>query len=82
MDCSDRKRISETSAELKELLYDDKLKEVPLLVFANKQDINDVMSSSEIAENLGLIKMNDRTWQIQSCSALEGTGIKVLYFNL
>lgn len=46
-------------------------------MFANKQDINDVMSSSEIAENLGLVTMNDRTWQIQSCSALEGTGIKV-----
>jgi ADP-ribosylation factor-like protein 3 len=34
------------------------------------------MKASEIAEFIGLVKLKDRTWQIQACSALEGTGLK------
>lgn len=47
------------------------------MVFANKQDLDNVMQVSEVAEAIGLVKLKDRTWQIQECSALEGTGIKV-----
>lgn len=39
MDCSDHHRLEETSLELAELLQDDKLRAVPLLVYANKQDL-------------------------------------------
>lgn len=76
IDCSDRKRLIETGNELTELLLDEKLDHVPLLVFANKQDLSNVMKASEIAETIGLVKLKDRTWQIQGCSAIEGTGIK------
>ncbi|KXJ76432.1 hypothetical protein RP20_CCG009630 [Aedes albopictus] len=76
IDSSDRKRLEETGDELAELLLDDKLRQVPLLVFANKQDIAGSLKASEIAECLKLVKLKDRTWQIQGCSALEGTGIK------
>lgn len=77
IDCSDRKRLIETGNELTELLLDEKLDQVPLLVFANKQDLSNVMKASEIAETIGLVKLKDRTWQIQACSAIEGTGVKV-----
>ncbi|XP_055528533.1 ADP-ribosylation factor-like protein 3 [Wyeomyia smithii] len=76
IDSSDRKRLEETGDELAELLLDDKLKNVPLLVFANKQDIAGSLKASEIAECLKLVKLKNRTWQIQGCSALEGTGVK------
>lgn len=76
IDCSDRKRLLETGNELHELLADEKLKQVPLLVFANKQDLSNVLKASEIAETIGLVKLKDRTWQIQSCSAINGTGVK------
>lgn len=56
---------------------DEKLTDVPIMIFANKQDLENVMKVSEIAEAIGLVKLKDRTWQIQECSALEGTGIKV-----
>ena len=75
IDSNDRKRLEETGDELSELLLDDKLRNVPLLVFANKQDISSSMKAGEIAECLKLVKLKDRTWQIQGCSALEGTGI-------
>lgn len=39
VDCSDKRRLEETSSELTELLTDEKLKGVPLLVYANKQDV-------------------------------------------
>merc|ERR1712227_487372 len=39
VDSSDSRRLEESSAELKELLAEDKLQGVPILVFANKQDI-------------------------------------------
>ncbi len=63
---------------MNELLIDEKLDKVPLLVFANKQDLSNAIKASEIAETIGLIKLKDRTWQVQACSAVNGTGVKVI----
>lgn len=76
VDCSDRKRVPETSEELMDLLNDEKLTDVPLLVFANKQDLSNVLPAAEIAESLGLVKLENRIWQIMGCSAIDGTGVK------
>lgn len=77
IDCSDRKRLIESGNEFMELLADEKLQDVPILIFANKQDISNAMKVSEIAEAIGLVKLTDRTWQIQESSAVDGTGLKV-----
>ena len=39
IDSADRKRFEETGQELQELLSEEKLIGVPLLIFANKQDL-------------------------------------------
>lgn len=39
IDSSDRRRLQETGQELSELVEDEKLAGLPLLVFANKQDL-------------------------------------------
>lgn len=52
---------------------------MPVLVFANKQDLVNACSASEIAESLNLNSIRDRQWQIQACSALSGEGVKVSY---
>ena len=39
IDSSDRRRLSESGSELNELLMEDKLANIPLLIFANKQDL-------------------------------------------
>lgn len=62
------------------MLMDNRLKQVPLLIFANKQDLPNAMSSSEVAEAIGLVRLEERTWQIKACSAVEGTGLKVTIF--
>lgn len=75
VDSSDRKRMGESTDEFNELLKDEKLKNVPILVLANKQDLTSALKSSEVAELIGLVKLKDRDWQIQACSALDGTGL-------
>lgn len=63
--------------ELAELTEDESLTGVPLLVFANKQDLVTAASAAEIAEGLNLHTYRDREWQIQACSALSGEGVQV-----
>jgi len=76
IDSSDRRRLQESGNELKELLQEEKLSAVPLLVFANKQDLMTAVPADEIASELKLEEVNDREWNIQSCSAKDGTGLQ------
>lgn len=66
--------------ELAELVEEDNLVDVPLLVFANKQDLMTAASAADIAAGLNLHTYRDRTWQIQACSALSGEGIQVVQY--
>jgi ADP-ribosylation factor-like protein 3 len=59
------------------LLEEDKLEGVPVLVYANKQDLVTAAKASDIAEGLQLLSIRDRPWQIQPCSAVTGEGVKV-----
>ena len=47
------------------MLNEDELRDALLLVFANKQDLPNAMSASEITEKLGLPALKQRTWYIQ-----------------
>uniref|UniRef100_A0A8C4QHZ9 ADP ribosylation factor like GTPase 3a n=1 Tax=Eptatretus burgeri TaxID=7764 RepID=A0A8C4QHZ9_EPTBU len=80
IDSADRKRFEETGQELAELLEEEKLCGVPVLLFANKQDLLTAAPASEIAEGLNLHTMRDRIWQVQACSALTGEGVHVSTF--
>ncbi|KAK3248407.1 ADP-ribosylation factor protein 3 [Cymbomonas tetramitiformis] len=76
IDSADRKRLEETGDELSKLLEEDKLAGVPLLVLANKQDLLNALPANEVAEGLNLFSIRDRPWQIQPCSAKNGTGLQ------
>ncbi|KAH3779367.1 ADP-ribosylation factor-like protein 3 [Dreissena polymorpha] len=76
IDSSDRKRFEETGEELGELLEEPKLSGVPLLVYANKQDLQHSAKASEVSEGLNLNTIRDRVWQIQACSALTNEGVR------
>lgn len=75
VDSADRERIEETKTELHKLLSEEELANVVLLVFANKQDMPDAMTASEIREKLGLVNMRDRPWFVQSSCAVKGEGL-------
>lgn len=63
--------------ELAELLEEETLATVPLLIFANKQDLMTAAPASELAESIRLHTIRDRMWQVQACSALTAEGIQV-----
>ena len=63
VDSSDRDRINNARKELDRLLQEDDMpNNIPLLVFANKQDLPNVMTVSEITEKLKLNEMRNRSW--------------------
>ncbi|KAJ3270279.1 ADP-ribosylation factor protein 3 [Terramyces sp. JEL0728] len=75
IDSSDQRRLAETGQELAQLLQEQNLGKIPLLVFANKQDLVTALPGDEIALGLNLNSIRDRPWQIQACSAKNGDGI-------
>ncbi|CAK9213565.1 unnamed protein product [Sphagnum troendelagicum] len=76
VDCADRRRIEESGDELSQLLEEEKMINVPILVFANKQDLMHALPADEVAHGLNLFLIRDRAWQIQGCSAKTGEGLQ------
>ena len=54
---------------------EEELKDTCLLVFANKQDMANAMTPTEISEGLGLTALKGRQWQIFKTSAIKGEGL-------
>ncbi|XP_070686371.1 ADP-ribosylation factor 4-like [Pempheris klunzingeri] len=75
VDSNDRERVAESSEELSKMLMEDELKDAALLVFANKQDLPNALSVSELTDKLGLYSLHNKTWHIQSTCATDGTGL-------
>jgi len=67
--------MEECAEELQALLEEDKLAGVPLLIFANKQDMLAALPADEIEEMLNLSMISDRAWTIAACSGTTGEGI-------
>ncbi|KAE8574946.1 hypothetical protein XENTR_v10003640 [Xenopus tropicalis] len=74
IDSTDRERLPETREELYKMLAHEELKDAAILIFANKQDVKDSMTASEISSSLALGAIRDRAWHIQGCCALTGEG--------
>ncbi|EDO36373.1 predicted protein [Nematostella vectensis] len=75
VDSNDRDRIQEAKEELFKLLKEEELKRAALLVLANKQDLPDSMSTTELSEKLSLHTLRSRNWYIQATCALKGQGV-------
>lgn len=77
VDSSDARRFEESAGELRELMAEDKLAGIPLLIMANKQDLMQAVEVDEMMKTImpeGSVK--DRVFNVQACSAKEGTGLK------
>jgi len=75
VDSNDRERISEAQDELQKMLQEDELRDATLLVFANKQDLPNAMTASELTDKLGLQSLRNRKWYIQATCAVQGHGL-------
>ena len=60
VDSSDRERFSEAYIELKAIIEDPAMAGVPVIVFANKQDLPNAATCSQVADALNLDKLRDR----------------------
>ena len=75
VDSSDIERIPEAAKELHKMLREEELRDAILLVFANKQDLPQAISASEVTERLGLHCLRTRRWQTQAVCAVKGQGL-------
>lgn len=76
VDSCDRERISLTKDELKSFFLDeDELRELPLLIFANKQDLENHMTVEEIQNLMQVDKIRDRPVKVVSSVAITGEGL-------
>ncbi|KAL7715610.1 ADP-ribosylation factor [Entamoeba marina] len=75
LDSNDLDRIDEAKEVLKGLIEDDTMRNAPLLVFANKHDLPNAMSVSEVVKRLGLNSIKNRQWYCQTSCATNGDGL-------
>ena len=70
------RRTDEAAEELESLLQEELLAGIPLLIFANKQDLLNAMSAGELMKELDLTSDKTRWTHIQACSAKTGEGLQ------
>lgn len=76
VDSNDSDRMRQVKEELHEVLLDDELRDVVVLVFANKMDLPNSMCTSEVLNKLELNQLvNRQQWYIQNCCATTGEGL-------
>lgn len=75
VDSNDHHRLDQARKELDKLLSTDELRNVTVLVLANKQDLPQALNASEISKGLHLDAIKKQQWYIQPCSAVENWGL-------
>lgn len=77
IDASDHDRLTTSRAELLTMLSEEELKDVPLLVFGNKQDIAGALKPGDLSDKLGLAGgEKTRQWSVRGSCAKSGEGLE------
>ena len=76
VDSNDRDRLEDAAEELKKMINEEELIFCPILVWANKQDLNGALPPGEITEVLNMGQYSKRLWLVQGSSATTGFGLK------
>uniref|UniRef100_UPI0037E9B692 ADP-ribosylation factor-like protein 14 n=1 Tax=Semicossyphus pulcher TaxID=241346 RepID=UPI0037E9B692 len=80
VDSSDRARMEEARKELESALRSEPLKGRPLILVANKQDVNGALTVTEIKDTFHLKRVcTGRDWFVQPCSASTGFGVEEVF---
>lgn len=68
--------MGEVQEELYALLDNDRLRDAALLIYANKQDLPNALSTSAVVEKLELSqRQRHRHWHVQGAVATSGQGL-------
>lgn len=75
VDSNDRQRLQLAGQELMSLLCNEEFSNAAVLIFANKQDLPNALSVTDISKGLGLDCLKTQPWYIQPCSAVQNQGL-------
>jgi len=76
VDSNDRERMEESCQELNKMIFDPSQPAPYLLVYANKQDLPNAMSRSEVITTLGLSEYpKEIVWHCEASCATSGDGV-------
>ena len=76
VDSTDKDRIEDALEEFNKILKLEKFKDHPILIFANKQDLDEAFSPDVIIEIFEIKEIKGRSFHVQGCSAKNGNGIE------
>jgi len=75
IDSTDKERMKVAKEEFLTLMEEEHLLMAPVLILANKQDLPDAATESDITDLLELSMLKTRPWAIYKTSAVTGEGI-------
>jgi len=77
LDSNDRERLDDASEQLHQIANEEELKNLPILIFANKQDLPNALTLDEIKEKLNLSKLDQMKtkWYLQPATATKNEGL-------
>ena len=75
VDSNDSGRLEEARESLFYILNDESMRDVPVLVYANKMDLPNALSVPQLSERLGLLTLRGRKWYVQASNAQRGDGL-------
>ena len=77
VDSTDQARLDEAGEELAKVMDHGEMDGVPVLLLANKQDVDDAVPAADVTGRMAVAHMDDATRQVrvQAVSATEGMGI-------
>ncbi|GJE96028.1 ADP-ribosylation factor-like protein [Phanerochaete sordida] len=73
VDANDPDRLPQAREALRLLNAEEQLRDIPLLVLANKQDMPAAMSIAEVSNKLG--DQGQRPWTLETASLIDGEGM-------
>lgn len=76
VDSTDQERLEDSRKEFERILKNEHIKNVPVVLLANKQDVPGALTAEDITRMFKVKKLcSDRNWYVQPCCALTGDGL-------
>lgn len=75
VDSNDRERVDLAQEVLHNLLSQEDLRDTKIMILANKQDLPNSMTTTELTDKLGLENIRQQ-WNIQAASVVQDQGLR------
>lgn len=75
VDSNDKRRFHSAYLELHALMRHPLLQDIPFLIFANKQDLPNAATTSEVTNAMKMYEIKNRPWKVAESVGTSGTGI-------